>query len=185
MFELGRLRPGDKARCDRVRAGGKDDGYGPGRCLRRHRWGGAFGYDHRYAAANEIGCERWQPIELVLRVPILIPCGPGAAIRCRRQSPPRPDNPDATRRTRRADQESGNPCYIKIIFPSLLQPRSRYHSIRLAERRSQGAVPHAPVCVTARKRGAESALCLDQIIQMQLDERAARIKKVEIPVLSK
>jgi hypothetical protein len=28
---------------------------------------GAGGYDYRYAAAEEIGCERWQPIGLVLR----------------------------------------------------------------------------------------------------------------------
>ena len=33
--------------------------------------GGAGGYDHRYAAADEIGCKRRQPIILVLRIPIL------------------------------------------------------------------------------------------------------------------
>ena len=33
--------------------------------------GGSSGYGYRYAAADEIGCERRQPIILVLRMPIL------------------------------------------------------------------------------------------------------------------
>jgi hypothetical protein len=55
----------------RVSADGKDDRYVRGRCLRRQRWLGAGGYDHCYAAANEVGCERRQPIHLVLRIPVL------------------------------------------------------------------------------------------------------------------
>jgi hypothetical protein len=54
----GPVEAGDKTRCDRVNAGGKDDGYGRGRGLCRQRCGGAAGYDHRDAAADEIGCER-------------------------------------------------------------------------------------------------------------------------------
>jgi hypothetical protein len=50
-----------------VTAGGKDDRYGRGRCLRRQRWLGAAGYDHRYAAVDEIGCKRRQPIVLIFR----------------------------------------------------------------------------------------------------------------------
>jgi hypothetical protein len=40
-------------------------------CLRRQRYGNGAGYDHRYAAADETGCERRQSIQLVLRIPIL------------------------------------------------------------------------------------------------------------------
>ena len=54
-----------------VTAGGKDDGYGRGRCLCRQRCGGVEGYDHGYAAADEIGCKRGQPLNLVVRVTIL------------------------------------------------------------------------------------------------------------------
>jgi hypothetical protein len=56
----GPVEAGDKTQCDRVTACGKDDRYGGGRCLRRQRCGGAGGYDHGYAAADEIGCERRQ-----------------------------------------------------------------------------------------------------------------------------
>jgi hypothetical protein len=56
----GPFEAGDKTHCDRVTAGQKDDRYGRGRCLRRQRCGGAGGYDHGYAAADEIGCERRQ-----------------------------------------------------------------------------------------------------------------------------
>jgi hypothetical protein len=38
-----------------------------GRSLRRQRCRGAAGYDHRYPAADEIGCKRGQPIEFILR----------------------------------------------------------------------------------------------------------------------
>ena len=69
-FAPGRFEAGHKTQCDRVRADGKDDRYG-GRCLRRQRCSSAGGYDHPYAAADEIGCERRQPIELVLRITIL------------------------------------------------------------------------------------------------------------------
>ena len=41
-----------------VTGGRKNDGYVRGRCLRRQRSGGAGGYDHGYAAADEIGCQR-------------------------------------------------------------------------------------------------------------------------------
>jgi hypothetical protein len=37
----------------------------------RSHCGGADGYDHRYAAADEIGRERRELIELVLHIPIL------------------------------------------------------------------------------------------------------------------
>jgi hypothetical protein len=37
------------------------------RLLRRQCCGGAEGYDNRYAAADEIGCEHRQPIVLILR----------------------------------------------------------------------------------------------------------------------
>ena len=40
---------------------------GRGRCLGRQRCGGLVGYDHRYAAADEIGCKRRQPIILIFR----------------------------------------------------------------------------------------------------------------------
>src|SRR6516165_5979508 len=63
----GPVEADDKTQCDRVTAGGKNDRYGRGRCLRRQSCGGGVGYDHRYAAANEIGCERRQPIGLHLR----------------------------------------------------------------------------------------------------------------------
>ena len=67
----GPVEAGDKTQCDRVTAGAKDDRYGRGRCLRRQRCGGAGGYDHRYAAADEIGCKRRQPIVLILRPAVL------------------------------------------------------------------------------------------------------------------
>jgi hypothetical protein len=62
---------GDKTHCDRVSGAEKDDGGGRGRCLRRQRCVDAARQDHGYAAPDEIGCERRQPIELVLRIPIL------------------------------------------------------------------------------------------------------------------
>jgi hypothetical protein len=65
------VEAGDKTQCDRVTAGEKDDGYGRGHCLRWHRWRGAGRYDHRDAPADEIGCERRQPIHLVVRITIL------------------------------------------------------------------------------------------------------------------
>ena len=55
----------------RVSADAKDDRNGRGRCLRRQSSGGAVGYDHRYTTADEIGCKRWQLIELITRIPIL------------------------------------------------------------------------------------------------------------------
>src|SRR6516162_11608499 len=61
------MEAGENSQCDRVAAGGKDDGYGRGRCLRRQSCRGAAGYYHRYAAADEIGCKRWQPIGLIVR----------------------------------------------------------------------------------------------------------------------
>jgi hypothetical protein len=50
--------------------GGRHDS-GRGRYLRCQRGGCAGGYDHRDAAADEIGCERRQPIILVLCIPVL------------------------------------------------------------------------------------------------------------------
>src|SRR6516164_912198 len=67
----GPVEAGDKTQCDRVTAGGKDDGYRGGRFLSRQRCGGVCGYDHSYAAADEIGYKRRQPIILILRIPIL------------------------------------------------------------------------------------------------------------------
>src|SRR6516165_4201037 len=67
----GPVEAGDKTQINRVTAGGKDDRYGGGRCLCRTRCGEAGGKDHRYAAADEIGYKPRQPIQLVLRVPIL------------------------------------------------------------------------------------------------------------------
>ena len=63
----GPVEAGDKAQCDRVATGAKDDGYGRGRCLRRPRCGGAGGYEYRYASADEIGCKRREPIGLIFR----------------------------------------------------------------------------------------------------------------------
>jgi hypothetical protein len=63
----GPVETGDKAQPDRVTADGKDDRYGRGRWLRRQRRGGAGGYEYRYAAADEIGCEHRQPIKLIFR----------------------------------------------------------------------------------------------------------------------
>jgi hypothetical protein len=51
--------------------GDKHDGYGRGGCLRRPRYGDAVGYNYGYVAADEIGCKRRQPIELVLGISIL------------------------------------------------------------------------------------------------------------------
>jgi putative ABC transport system substrate-binding protein len=47
--------------------GGKDDGYVWGRRLNCQSCESAEGYDHRYAAADEIGCKRGQSIVLPLR----------------------------------------------------------------------------------------------------------------------
>ena len=58
----GPVEAGDKTQCDRVTAPAKDDGYRRGRCLSRQRCGEATGNEHGYAAADEIGCERRQPI---------------------------------------------------------------------------------------------------------------------------
>jgi hypothetical protein len=63
----GPVEAGDKTQCDRVTAGVKYDRYRRGRCLRRHRCGAADGYDHGYAAADQIGRERRQPINLIFR----------------------------------------------------------------------------------------------------------------------
>jgi hypothetical protein len=67
----GAVEAGDMTHCDRVSSAKKDDGNGRGCCLRRQRCVDAAGQDHGYAAADEIGCERRQTIELVLRIPIL------------------------------------------------------------------------------------------------------------------
>src|SRR6516225_6402138 len=61
----------DKTDCNRVSTGTKDDRNGRGRCLRRQGCDGVEGYDHGYAAADEIGCERRQSIILILRISIL------------------------------------------------------------------------------------------------------------------
>jgi hypothetical protein len=63
----GPVEAGDKTYCDRVTAGGKDDRYGRGRDLRLQRCLGVDGYDHRYAAADQIGCKRRQQIILIVR----------------------------------------------------------------------------------------------------------------------
>jgi hypothetical protein len=49
------------------RSSGGEGQYGRSRCLRRHSCGAVAGYDHRYAAADEIGDERRQPIVLIFR----------------------------------------------------------------------------------------------------------------------
>jgi hypothetical protein len=67
----GPVEAGDETRCDRVTAGEKDDGNGRGRCLGRARYGNGGGYDHGDAAADEIGGEGRQSIQLVLRITIL------------------------------------------------------------------------------------------------------------------
>jgi hypothetical protein len=63
----GPVKAGDKTRCDRVNAGVEDNRYGRGRCRRRQRCDGSAGCDHCYAAADEIGGKRRQPIGLALR----------------------------------------------------------------------------------------------------------------------
>jgi hypothetical protein len=55
------------ARCDRISAGAKDNGYGSGRGLRRQRRSDAVCYDYRDAATDEIGCERRQTVILIFR----------------------------------------------------------------------------------------------------------------------
>src|SRR5262249_16269023 len=62
-----------KTQCDRITGGGKDDGYGRGRCLRRQRRGGVGGYEYRYAEADEIGCKRRQTIVLIFRPAVFDP----------------------------------------------------------------------------------------------------------------
>jgi hypothetical protein len=57
--------------CNRVNSGDENDRYGRGCGFRRHYWLGASGYDYRNAAADEIGCKCGQPINFVLRIPIL------------------------------------------------------------------------------------------------------------------
>ena len=66
-FAPGRLRLATRPNADRITSGGKNDGYGRGRWLRRHRRRRAGGYEYRYAAADEIGCERRQQINLIFR----------------------------------------------------------------------------------------------------------------------
>jgi hypothetical protein len=58
----GPVEAGDKTQSDGVPAGGKDDWYGHGRCLRRQRCLGGASYDYRYPAADEFGCKRRQSI---------------------------------------------------------------------------------------------------------------------------
>jgi hypothetical protein len=57
-IRAGPVEAGDKTQCDRVNGGTKDDRYHRGRGFRRQCWVGPGGYDHGYAAANEIGCKR-------------------------------------------------------------------------------------------------------------------------------
>ena len=61
------VEAGDKTQCDRITTSVKDDWYGRSSCLRRQGSGRAARYDHGYAAVDEIGCERRQPIELIFR----------------------------------------------------------------------------------------------------------------------
>jgi hypothetical protein len=49
---------GDKALCNRVKSGDKNDRYGRGRGLRCGSYQVAAGYDHGYAPADEIGCDQ-------------------------------------------------------------------------------------------------------------------------------
>jgi hypothetical protein len=70
-FPPGSIEAGDKTQCDRVTADTKDNRYCRGRCLCRQRYLVAADYDHRYAVAHEIGCERRQLINSVLRITIL------------------------------------------------------------------------------------------------------------------
>jgi hypothetical protein len=67
----GAVEASDKSHRDRVTAGDKDDGYGRSRCLCRQGCEGATRYDHGYAAADELGCKRAEPLNLIVRIPIL------------------------------------------------------------------------------------------------------------------
>jgi hypothetical protein len=62
------VQAGDNAPCNRITTSAEDDRYDRGRCFRRQRCLGAGGYDHRHAAANEIGRKRRQPIILISRI---------------------------------------------------------------------------------------------------------------------
>jgi hypothetical protein len=69
-FAPGRLMLATRPNATGCSADGKDDGYGGGRCLRGQRCDAVAGYDHGYAAADEIGRERRQPIILTLRLAV-------------------------------------------------------------------------------------------------------------------